>query len=127
MGFLDGMNSDRVAANPVVPTRKGDFFTSEQTFDYGQRFGEPINPDCSTIKSETRFVIFRSNTAGAQAKFKTSVRQEIDCRGFTRDEYRMAEVVIENIRADPKMFGCLGGTDQCWYWRDEVGEMIGNG
>jgi hypothetical protein len=38
----------------------------------------------------------------------------------------MAEVVIKNIRANPKMFRGFGGTNQCWYWSDDVGEMIGH-
>ena len=116
-----------MAAHSVVLTRKIGLFALEQSLDYRHRLGEPINPGCSTIKSEARFVVFGSNAAGAQAKFKTSVRQKIDCRGFTCDEHGVAEVVIEDVRANPKMFRCLGGADHCWYRGDEVGEMIGHG
>ena len=121
---MDGLDSDGMAAHSIVLTRKSCLFAFEEIFDYRHRLGEPTNPDSSTIKFKPRFVVFGSNAAGAHAKFKTSARQQIDCRGFTRDKYRMAEVVIKNVRANPKMFRCLGGTDQCWYRSDEIGEMI---
>ena len=127
MRFLDWPSGDGMVAHSVMLTRKGSLFAFEQTFDYRHRLSEPINPGCSTIESEARFVVFGSNAAGAQAKLKASLRQKIDCRGFTRDEHRMAEVVIKNTRANPKMLRCLGCTDQGWYWGDDLGEMIGHG
>jgi hypothetical protein len=116
-----------VTGNLVVLTCNGSLLAFEQPLDNGHRLSQPINPDCSTVKSEARLVVLRSNAAGAQAKFETSLRQEIHCRGFTRDKHRMAEVVVKNARADSKPFRRVGGTDQCRYRGDDVGEMIGNG
>src|SRR5271168_5401304 len=39
----------------------------------------------------------------------------------------MAKIVVEHVGADAKMFGRLGGTDQCWHRRHYVCEMIGGG
>jgi hypothetical protein len=126
-GFLDRLNGDGVAAHSIVLAHKAGSSSLKKGLDYRHCLSQSINPRCPTIKSEARFIVFGSNAAGPQAKLKTSVRQEIDCRSFTRDEHGIAKIVVKNIRSNPKMFSGLGGTDQCWYWSDDVGEMIRNG
>ncbi len=46
---------------------------------------------------------------------------------LTGQQDGMAQVVIEHVRADPKVFGRFCGTEQRRHRSKKIGEMIGDG
>src|SRR5260221_13664565 len=101
MGALDRKGSDGMPSYPIVSTCEGHLFAFEQTLDDGHRFGQPLDPGAPSIEAQARLVIFRLDAARAQTELQPSVRQEVDCRSFTRDQHGMAEIIVEHVAADP--------------------------
>ncbi|HET6234161.1 MAG TPA: hypothetical protein VFE41_04195 [Acetobacteraceae bacterium] len=116
-----------MAGHTIVPTREGDLLAVEQTLDDGDRLGQPLNPGAPAIEAQPGLLIFRLDAAGAQAELEPSVREKVDRRGFTRDQNRMAKVVVQHIGADPKGCRRLRRAHQFWHRRDHVGQVIGQG
>lgn len=63
-------------------------------------------------------------TAGAEAELQPPVRQEIDCRSLAGDEHRVAQIIVEDARADAETLGRLGGADEGRHRRDVVGKVV---
>ena len=79
------------------------------------------------IKAQPRLVIFRLDAAGAQPELQAPIRQEVDRSGLTRDQHGMAQIVIQDVGADPQVCRRLRGADQSRHRCDKVGQMIGHG
>jgi hypothetical protein len=94
---------------------------------FWQRFiREPLDPDSPPVEIQTGLLIFRSNTASTQAELQSSIRQKINRRSLPRYKHWMAKIVVEDIRADPKVLCCLGGADERRHGGDYVRKMIGD-
>jgi hypothetical protein len=94
-----------------VPTRESDRFAFQQTLDDRRCLRQPFDPGGSPIKGQPGLVIFRLDAAGAQPELQPPIRQEVDRSGFTRDQHGMAQIVVEDVGADPKVRCRLGGAD----------------
>ena len=94
MGFLDRKRGDGVAGHSIMLTRKSQLFASEKALYDDNRLGQSIDPDGTSIKVQANLFIFRSDAAGAQTEFTSSVREEIDRRSFTSDQNGMAEIIV---------------------------------
>lgn len=126
MGPLDRKRLDRVTGHAIMATGERDPLAFEQPLDDGDRLCQPFDPRASRVESQPRLVVFGLDAPRAQAELKPPLGKQVDRRRLARDQHGMAQVVIEHVRADPKISCRLGSADQCRHRRHKIGEMIGN-
>jgi hypothetical protein len=106
-------------------TRESYPLAAEKTFYDRYSLGQPFDPGGTSIKVQAKLFIFRSDAASAEAKFKSSICQEIDRRGFTSDKHGVAQVIVQHVRPHPELFRCFCGDHQCRYGGDAVSKVVG--
>ena len=125
MRLLDRKRSDGVAGYSIMLAGENYPLAAEKTFYDIYSLGQPIDPDGTSIKVYAKLFIFGSDAAGAEAKFKSSICQEVDRRGFTSDKHGVAQVVVQHVRPDPQVLGCFCGYHQRRYWSNAVTNVVG--
>jgi len=90
-------------------------------------FGEPRDPNCSSVKAQLGLVVFGSDRPSTQTKLKSAVRQEVNGCSLSRNKHGVPKIVIQHSCADPQMRSRLRRADDRGKWRQEVDEMIGQG
>ena len=125
MGLLDRQRSDGVAGYSIMLACESYLLAAEKTLYDRYSLGQPFDPDGASIKVQANLFIFRSDAASAEPKFKSSICQQIDRRGFTSDKYGVAQIIVQHVRPDPELFGGFCGGYQCRYGGDAVCKMVG--
>src|SRR5689334_24197666 len=106
MRLLDRNRSDGVAGYSIMLACESYPLAAEKTLYDSHSLGQPFNPDDTSIKIQANLFIFRSDAASAEPKFKSSICQEIDRRGFTSNKYGVAQVIVQHVRPHPELFRC---------------------
>ena len=126
MGALDGQWIALVVGDAIVPTGKRNRLAPQQPLDNSDRLRQPRHPGAGRIEAQPRLVVFGSHVSGAQAELKSAIGQEVDCRRLTGYQHRVAQVIVEHMRANLEACRRLGSADQRRHWRKKVCQVIGH-
>jgi hypothetical protein len=127
MRLLDRQRSDGVAAYSIMLARESYLLAAQKSLYDLYSLSQPFDSDGTAIKVQANLFIFRSDAASTEAKFKSSICQEIDRCRFTSHKYGMAQVIVQHVRPDPELFRRFRGGYQCRYGGDAVSKVVGKG
>jgi hypothetical protein len=66
------------------------------------------------------------HVAGTKAQLQPAVAKQVERGRFAGQQDGVAEVVVEDERADPDGRGGAGGGDEGRDWREQLGEVVGD-
>ena len=106
-----------MAGNAIVSSSKSHLVAAQKPLDHGNCLCQPLDPSASGFEVQSCLIIFGSHVPGTQAELEPAARQEIDCRSLARQQYRVAKVVIEHVRANSEGRRRFGSADECRHRR----------
>ena len=110
----------------VVRTCERHLLAVEQPPQQVRRFLEPRDAHRSRIEPEPDLGVLGRRVPRSQAELEPAVGQQVDGRGFAREQRRMPEVVVQHEGADVQPGRRLGHRRQRNHRRQQVvGDVVG--
>jgi hypothetical protein len=82
------------------------------------------HPQGAAVEIEAGLFVFRPHAAGAQTELEATIAQNIDRCRLPRQQHRMAEIVVQDVGADPQARARRGGAYERRKWRQKIGQVI---
>src|SRR5207247_11128267 len=89
--------------DPVVLARERDLLLGEETLHQRDRLGQARNTDAATVERDAGALVVAVEPARADAELEAAVREDVERRALAREDRRIAEIVVDDERADVEL------------------------